>query len=139
MHSDEGLGALDPAVEINGSKHRLGYIAHDIVAEVGMVFARLLAEPDESRNVESPSDVGAGFPRDQRIVAAAHLALGLVGEALIEPVRDHQPQDPVAEEFQSFIGFPAMATVGHRPFEQFRILGLAAQCFADEGRKFDHG
>ena len=79
------------------------------------------------------ADLGAGFAGDQRIVAAAHLAFGLIGEALVKPVGDDQAEHPVAEEFEPLIGVAAMAAMGQRALEQLGILGLAAKCFADEG------
>ena len=87
-----------------------------------MVLARLLAEPDVARQVERTADLGASFARHQRIVAAAHLALGLAGKTLVKPAGDDQAQHPVAEEFEPLIGFAAMAAMGQRALEQ---LGFA--------------
>ncbi len=86
MSADEGLGMVQPGIEEDRSEHRLDHIADHIVAQLGMIFARLLAEADVARQVERAADLGAGLAGHQRIVAAAHLAFGLAGEALVQPV-----------------------------------------------------
>ena len=117
--ADEGFGAAEPGVEVERADQRLDDVADDIVAEVGVVLARLLAEADVARQVDRAADFGAGLARDEGIVAAAHLAFGLAREALVEPRRDDQPEDAVAEEFEPLVGVAAMAAVGQRALEQF--------------------
>ncbi len=136
---DEGLGPLQPAIHEDCADHRLDHVADDIVAHIGAIFARLRAEPDVARQVERPADLGAGLPRHQHIVAAAHLAFGLVREALVQPVGDDQAEHPVAEKLKPLIGIAAMAAVGQRALEQLRLLGLAAERLADERGEVDHG
>ena len=128
--ADKGLGALEPAIEENGADQRLDHVADDIVAQVGMVLARLLAEADVAREVERAADLGAGLARHQRIVAAAHLALGLAREPLVEPAGDDQAEHAIAEEFEPLIGVAAVAAVGQRALEQLGFAGLAAERFA---------
>ena len=61
--ADERLGGVEAGVEEQGADQRLDDVADDIVALVGAVVARLLAEPDERRKPDLAADLGAGLAR----------------------------------------------------------------------------
>jgi hypothetical protein len=70
---------------------------------------------------------------DQSIVTTAHLSLGLARETLVEPGRDDQAEDAVAEELEPFVGLSAVASMGQRPFEHTGLTRRAAERIGDEG------
>jgi len=130
--ANEGLRGIEPMLEEQRPDQRFDDIADDIVAGVGLVLARLLAEPDVRRDADRAADLGAAFASHQRIVAAAHLAFGFEWETLVEPARDHQPEDAVAEEFQSLIAVAAVAAVGQRAFVQRFVPKVGAEQLGEE-------
>ncbi len=81
----------------------LDHVADDIVALARAILARLLAELDQRRKAKLAADLGAGLARDEDVEAARELSLGLLAEALVEPARDDQADDPVAEELQPLV------------------------------------
>ena len=84
---DEPLGGLEPAVDQQSADQRFDDVTDDILALAGAVIARLLAEPHPLGNAEIAPDLGAGFARDQHIVAARQIAFRLVRVALVERAR----------------------------------------------------
>ena len=131
--ADEGARGIEAMFEEHRAEQRLDDVADDIVAGVGLILTRLLAEADEGRDGDRAANFGAAFARHQRIVAAAHLALGLLREAFVEPFGDDQPEDAVAEEFQPLIAVAAKAAVGQRALVKPGILERDAEQFDKEG------
>jgi len=131
--ADERPGGIIAAVEIQRADQTFDHIADDIVALGGEVLAGLAAEADLFGNAALAADVGASLARDERIVAAAHLALRLVGEALVEPLGDDQAEHPVTEEFEPLIGGPAGAAMGQRLLVERHVVRLVAQRGGEEG------
>ena len=134
------LGRGVPAVKIKRADEALDHIADHIVGLGRAIFTGLAAEANLGGHAEFAPDVGARLARHQRVVAAAHLALGLFGKALIQPFGDHQPEHPIAKEFKPFVGGAAGAAVGQRLLIQ-RDIGLARGQAPWSGRisKVGHG
>src|SRR5439155_10163782 len=106
---DEALRRFEPAVEQQCTDQRLDHVADHILALAGAIFARLLAKADQCRDAELATDLGAGFTRDQHIIAARQIAFGFLRVPLIECPRHHLPEHAVAQELEPFIAVAADA------------------------------
>ncbi|MDP1906998.1 MAG: hypothetical protein Q8K85_01760 [Hyphomicrobium sp.] len=84
-------------------------------------------------NAAFTADVCAGLARDQGIVTAAHLALGLVRETFVQPFGNHEAEDAIPKKFEPFIGGPASAAMGQRLLVKRQIFRLMAECGGKEG------
>ena len=95
--------ASSPPSSSKRADQRLDDVADDILALARAVLARLLAEPHQLGNAELAPDLGAGFARDQHIVAARQIAFGLGRVALVQGARHDMAEHAVAEEFEPLV------------------------------------
>src|SRR6185369_14727096 len=130
---DELAGLLHAGVEKERTDQGFDHVTDDIVAIVCAVGPRLLADADERRKAEVAANVGAGLARDQGVVTARHLALGLVRISLIQRTGDDQAENPVAKEFEALVTVGAGARMGEGPLKQGQVGGRMTELVADEG------
>ena len=129
---DEFVGLFETVIKEDRAQHRFDNVADDIFAHIGVIFARLPAEPDVRSQAQGMADVRASFPRYQRIVAAAHIAFGLAWKSFVKPAGNYQTEYAIAQKFEPLISVPAVTSMRQRPFEHVWIMWLPAKGLDDK-------
>ncbi len=119
---DEVACGGKPAIEEERGDHRLAHIGKDagVVAHAGRILVRarrLIRGPSPSAH----RHLGQRLAPHQMGVAPREFAFRLVGKAAPQQFCDDQPQDPVAQEFQSFVAAPRAAAPPHRAAMRQRL------------------
>src|SRR6476620_5838588 len=114
---DESFGCLNSTVKEQCPDQCLDHIANHVVALVGAVLPCLLAQAHEGGDADLTAVLGAGGAVDEAIEPLRKIALGFLGIALIQCVRDHHSEHPVAEKLEPLVTFAAYARMSEREVE----------------------
>ncbi len=131
--SHEALRSLEPAVEKDGTDHRLETVREDARMVAATRFLLTPGEPDPSPEGDLTRHLGEHVPACEMAKPASQCTLGISRVVREEEPCDHEAEDAIAQKFEPFVAAqpapPATckARVGERFPEQFRCVETIAE------------
>ena len=131
QRQNHAFGRDGTTIEVDRSKQGLETVGENRGPRMPPRTELSRTELEIVSEIERSGDCCQGFPAYKGGPEATQLPLGSLWKALVQRIRDNQPEDRVAKELQPFIVYAVGTAVRQRLFEQFLRSKVIAQTTFD--------